>query len=83
MTIYYHSKCTTSFFIADGLGFRNVLRTDDTDLKFVFKKLKYSNPNGVTPMDFEGWIAEHTGFLLMSRKTNIDPRAKLQYHCEL
>jgi hypothetical protein len=57
MIIYYHSKCTTSFFIADGLGFRNVLRTDDTDLKFVCKKLKYSNPNGVTPMDFEGWIA--------------------------
>jgi hypothetical protein len=58
MTIYYHSKCTTSFFIADGLGFRNVLRTDDTDLKFAFTKLKYSNPNDVTPMHFEGWITD-------------------------
>ena len=36
-----------SLFIADSLGYRNVLRTDQTDLEFIFKVLKYPRSNDV------------------------------------
>lgn len=35
------------------------MRTDGTDLEFIFKKLKYPRPNDVTPMDFVGWLSDN------------------------
>ena len=59
ITIRYQSNCITSFFIADSLGFRNVLRTDGTDLEFMFKKLKYPRSSDVATMDFVGWLSDN------------------------
>jgi hypothetical protein len=35
------------------------LRTDGTDLEFIFKRLKYPRPSDVTPMHFVGWLSEN------------------------